>query len=334
MTRNNIRHIQLPSLPASWNQLSAKQLEEVNRLMQEMQQAKLPSQEAEPLFKLKCFLLFLDLKVTSSAKTNEQGETVFFLRRKGWRYLTERLPICAWQVTQWVDEKLKFMNTLTGRLLSPYPYIWVRMGTLKLKGPDDLLTNLTFHQYLSAQNLLASYWSQLEALQKLSEENGSRKEMRRIAKQLKELRCYFLAVLFNESVRISGEIREGRYVRSVQKKVWTYTETQGQRNARYFRGVEHRVFPVMLQFFQSVQVYYAQMFPDLYTESSDSGKKRSQMQIEVEMINNVMKYQGFTDYDSVYGSEAIRILEIMNRMSHEAREIEKMNQKYAANNKK
>lgn len=41
-----------------------------------------------------------------------------------------------------------------------------------------------------------------------------------------------------------------------------------------------------------------------------------------------MKYQGFSDYDAVYDSEAVRILGIMNAMAKEAKEIEKMNQKY------
>ena len=88
------------------------------------------------------------------------------------------------------------------------------------------------------------------------------------------------------------------------------------------------MFPVMVQYFQSVQESYARMYPELFTPNGKKNGRQNPIKIEVEMINNIMKYQGFSDYDAVYDSEAVRILGIMNAMAKEAKEIEKMNQKY------
>lgn len=328
MQSTHTRYITLPALPESWNQLSGRQLEEVHALIIKYRR-NFPGGEGMPAgVKLECFLLFLGLKVLREKRINAKNETVFLFRRKGLRYLTERIPICAWQINQWIDEKLKFLDNVHGRFASPYPYIRVGMGIRKLKGPSDLMADCTFHQYLTLQNLLSIYWEQTEEAQKRIEKGCTHKELKQIKLRLKHIRCVFLATLFNEPVKETGEIREGRYVRSVSRTVWPYSEQQGERNAKYFRRKEEQMFPVMVQFYQSVQAYYAQIFPNLYTDSGESRKDRNHIQVEVELVNNIMKYQGFSDYDAVYDSEAIRILGIMDAMSSEAKEIKKMNDKY------
>ena len=72
------------------------------------------------------------------------------------------------------------------------------------------------------------------------------------------------------------------------------------------------------------------MYPELFTPNGKKPGRQNPIKIEVEMVNNVMKYQGFDDYDAVYDSEAVRILGIMNAMAKEAKEIKEMNQRYKA----
>jgi hypothetical protein len=322
--------IHLPALPDSWNRLSTEELEEVNRLYKrkEAMAAEGDEERADRLFKLKCFMLFLGLKIVRRTVTDENGETVFLFRRKGIRHLFERIPMRAWQVDQWIDQKLGFLDNPFARTVTPYGIIRLRMGTLRLKAPKDVMSDVSFAQYQSAQNLLIMYWDAQKVLQTLVRRKSTHAAIRMQLRRMKQARCRFLATLFNESVRETGEIREGRYLRKCKRRVWSFNSGQIQKNARWFSMVEARMFPVMVQYFQSVQEAYARMYPELFTPNGKKNGRQNPIKIEVEMINNIMKYQGFSDYDAVYDSEAVRILGIMNAMAKEAKEIEKMNQKY------
>lgn len=313
-----------------WNRLSTEELEEVNRLYKrkEAMSAAGDEERTDRIFKLKCFMLFLGLKIVRRTVTDENGETVFLFRRRGIRHLFERIPMRAWQVDQWIDQKLGFLENPFARTVTPYGIIRLRMGTLRLKAPKDVMSDVSFAQYQSAQNLLIMYWDAQKVLQTLVRRKSTHAAIRMQLRRMKQERCRFLATLFNESVRETGEIREGRYLRKCKRRVWSFNSGQIQKNARWFSMVEARMFPVMVQYFQSVQEAYARMYPELFTPNGKKNGRQNPIKIEVEMINNIMKYQGFSDYDAVYDSEAVRILGIMNAMAKEAKEIEKMNQKY------
>lgn len=319
----------LPPLPDKWNRLSVYELEEVNRLYQQKEAMVSSGEEqADRIFKLKCFMLFLGLKIVRRTVTDEHGETVFLFRRKGLLHRFELIPMRSWQVDQWIDQKLGFLDNPFGRTVTPYGIIRLRFGTLRLKAPKDAMSDVSFGQYQSAQNLLIMFWDSQKLLQELLSRGSSRKAIRAQLRRIKQIRCQFMATLFNESVKETGEIREGRYMRKYKRRVWSFYSGQIRKNARWFRPVESRMFPVMVQYFQSVQEFYARMYPELFTPSGKKNASHNPVKIEVEMVNNIMKYQGFDDYDAVYDSEAVRILGIMNSMAKEAKEIEKMNQKY------
>lgn len=327
-TRNY--QINLQGLPESWNRLSSEELEEVNILYLQKVAAGICSEpeNSDRLYKLKCFILFLGLKVLRHTAKDDNGETVFLFRRKGILHWFERIPMRAWQVDQWIDQKLKFLDNHFNRTCTPYTFIRLRMGTLRLKAPKDVMSDISFGQYQSAQNLLMMYWDTEKVLDTLIRRDSRSKAIRMQKRKLKEIRCKFLASMFNESVSETGEIREGRYMRHYRRKVWAFYPGQIQKNYRWFKTVEKKMFPVMLQYFQSVQEAYARMFPELYTQNSKKSSTINPIKIEVEMVNNVMKYQGFDDYVSVYESEAVRILGIMNAMAKEAKEIDKINQQH------
>ena len=143
--------IHLPELPGSWNRLSTEELEEVNRLYKrkEAMAAAGDEERADRLFKLKCFMLFLGLKIVRRTVTDENGETVFLFRRKGIRHLLERIHMRALQVYQWIDQKLGFLDTAFARTVTPYGIIRLRMGTLRLKAPKDVMSDVSFAQYQS-----------------------------------------------------------------------------------------------------------------------------------------------------------------------------------------
>lgn len=72
--------------------------------------------------------------------------------------------------------------------------------------------------------------------------------------------------------------------------------------------------------------YYPSVFPLLFGGNSNSDPLHTALTGEVGTINAVMKYQGYTDPQQVYDANLPIILGVLNNMTKEAKEIEKMNQ--------
>lgn len=317
--------IKLPALPKSWNHLSTREMEQVNRLMRRKQQMLryIDADAADRQFKLQCFLLFSKLKIVRRAVKDEKGEFVYLLRHRGLKHLFERIPMRSWQINQWIDGCLGFLDDPHKRTMCPYTYIHLRGK--KFKAPSDLMTNLTYHQYSRAQTLLSSYWDTLKLIDTLIERNASSQAIQAQIQKIKSYQCQFLSTLFNESYIETETEKEGKTIK-VNRRVWMYDELQTDENEWRFKKVCNQMFPVMLQFFQSVQSYFSIIFPDLFT-TGKSINKANVLHMEAHTVNAVMKYQGFKDTDAVYQSASFRILEILDTMSKDAKQIEEMNRK-------
>lgn len=330
MKQNGNRYrITLPSFPNQWNDIPTDKLEEILRLMA-MRQGEIVTkgeEVADRLYRLRVLLCLLDMKIVRRTVSDEDGETVFIFHRRGIRHIFERIPMRAWQVNQWIDSRLQFLDRPTALLKSPYPYVSLRRGKLKLKGPANMLGDVTFQQYLVAQNTLTSYWNTIKSMEEAIRTKAGRKTQRQLLKRASELRCRFLATLFCPSAIETGKIQDGRFIRTPKRKVWAFSMNQTEDNARYFRKVEDRMFPVMELFFQSVQEAYSRLFPDLYTPSGKGKKVTNPIVQEVSMVNSIQKEQGYSSTEEIYRSLAVQILEVMNSMCKKAKEIERMNQR-------
>ena len=318
--------IHLPALPTAWNRLSSKELEEVHRLiaLRDRELMTMSKAEATRKFKLRAFMLFLNLKVRQKT-IEENGETYFLFRRRGIRHLFETIPFKAWQVSQWIDGSLDFLDKLEERTVAPYQFI--RLFGKRFKAPSDLLTSLTYEQYSLAQNLISKYWDSVGVINFLRERGRKAQAIRMAERKSVKVQCQLLAVLFNVASR-QTEVRTEFSTRKVSRKVWSYDSRQIN-NWKYFRFAYKRIFPVMLQYFLSVQVYYSNIYPELFTNKGGSGKKANNYLImEVDSMNQIMKYSGFSNYQDIYNSHAVFILGVLNDMNKYARSIEEMNARF------
>ena len=317
--------IELPKSPHGWTQLSVREMEEVNRLMLYKQQMKVTTEDgvADMDFKLKCFLLFSGLKVIHRTELSKDKEAVYLFRRRGLRYLFERIPMRSWQITQWIEQYLGWLDDPLKLIVCPYRFITIRGK--RFKAPSALMTDVTRLQYFSAQNILTKYWDAMKMAEKLLSGNGTSEMVKAQLRLAEKYKCRFLACLFTpESIEV--EVRTDTSVRKVNRPTWVYETSQVDENERIFRRDADRLFPVMNQFFQSIQVYYSNIFPDLFTTKKTSDGK-DYLQMEVDTMNAVMKYAGFKNYQDINSSNAIFILGVLNNMSREAKEIKEMNKK-------
>lgn len=87
------------------------------------------------------------------------------------------------------------------------------------------------------------------------------------------------------------------------------------------------LFHICFQCYQTALQYYSQAYPLLFQDSGKSDPLRDALTGEVGTINTVMKYTGYSDQQQVYDSNLPFVLDILNTMTKEAKEIEKMNSK-------
>ena len=84
------------------------------------------------------------------------------------------------------------------------------------------------------------------------------------------------------------------------------------------------LFHICFQVYQTALTYYAQAYPLLFSDEKKDTMNDA-LQGEVGTINTIMKYAGYAEQQQVYDSNLPFVLDILNKMATEAKEIEKMN---------
>lgn len=87
------------------------------------------------------------------------------------------------------------------------------------------------------------------------------------------------------------------------------------------------LFHICFQCYQTAVSYYAAAYPLLFNDDNKQDPMRDALQGEVGTINTIMKYAGYAEQQQVYDSNLPFVLDILNTMTKEAKEIEKMKSK-------
>ena len=86
------------------------------------------------------------------------------------------------------------------------------------------------------------------------------------------------------------------------------------------------IFHICFQCYQTALIYYEKAYPLLFAGGKND-TMRDALQGEVGTVNTIMKYAGYAEQQQVYDSNLPFVLDILNTMTKEAKEIEKMNAK-------
>ena len=87
------------------------------------------------------------------------------------------------------------------------------------------------------------------------------------------------------------------------------------------------LFHICFQMYQTAVSYYSKVYPLLFSDSGKNDPLRDALTGEVGTINTIMKYAGYAEQQQVYDSNLPFVLDILNTMTKEAQEIEKMKAK-------
>lgn len=311
--RNNQPTVNLPAPPSSWNTLTEKQLIAIHELM--------ASGLTDTEYKLKALLTVLDLEVLKRAEKQDDGTFLYSFRRRGWRYRKERLAMQSWEVCYWIDKYLNFLDEPFR--LTQLPFQYIEVGRKKFKAPDVRMMNLTYEQFGNAQRYLVAFWEASRMVDSLRKNGASIEALLNAESQALGFQAGFLAHMYVSGSWRIFELRSGMTCLK-PSRVYAYHSEEAERNAEHFRAAPRWLFDVTYQFFQSSLAIYKRDFEYLFKEYDDENGK-SALVMEIDTLNAVMKYAGYTDQQTVYESNVGFIFGFLNSMSHEAEEIEKMN---------
>ena len=87
------------------------------------------------------------------------------------------------------------------------------------------------------------------------------------------------------------------------------------------------LFPLLVLHFQSCLTRFKSMFPYVFTEGKGHTGAESPIVSELGTVNAIMKYQGYPSQQSVYQTNALLVFKVLDSMTREAKEMEKLKRK-------
>lgn len=340
----------LPTPPSCWSDLTWKQLCKMWSVKQQY------GGNAD-LTRTASLLSLLGLSVLRGCENDKDtGESIFRLMDECGRVYTvspRELSFMAKKVIPWFDFPYgdpgeKERKDEKGQVLAPgrdavrgyvspmrdamiLPEDYVRVGRRYFALPQVACNNLTWQQYRSLQTVSPQLFTE-----------GMTDE------QTIELQARFLAhILVPRTVSIldtwGGSMRlrphyeykyssdqaehmalwfQKRMLRELRRKVNT-----GQGSEAALENHLSTLFHICVQTYQTALGYYSEAYPLLFAGDGKNDQMRDALQGEVGTVNTIMKYAGYTEQQQVYDSNLPFVLDILNTMTKEAKDIEKMNAK-------
>lgn len=323
-----------PSLPKSWSSLSWPQLKSMWAV--KMQYGSTPD-----IARAMALLVLMECKVCpqdTQTVSPHTGETVYLIREgkdKYWTTTARNLSYLAKQAIPWFDYPYgdpgeKEVQNEKGDIVRPgrepvYGYVGPMRDSLQLPETEIVV----FHRHFALPQVACNNltWQQYRSLQVISPQLFSEELSEDM---IFSLQSQFLAnCLVPRSLAVldtaGGSIRlrphfEYRYNAEQTDKLsaWWLRHTSMQTSV---------LFHICFQCYQTALAYYSAAYPLLFGGGDKSDTMRDALQGEVSTINTVMKYAGYAEQQQVYDSNLPFVLDILNTIAKEAKEIEKMNAK-------
>ena len=341
----------LKSLPSSWSDLTWQQLCKVWDTKQRYGGNPDVARVAALLELLGCSVF----RHCTSQPGSDSGETIYLLRDNDgqqWSATPREISWIARQALPWFDfpygdpgekeqkdddgnvikEKREavrgYVSGMRDAMILPKEMLNVQCSMFNVKHfalPQMACHNLTWQQYRSLQAIAPQLFAE-----GISEE------------QALELQSQFLAhILTPRSLALLDTT--GGSIRIRPHYEYRYNSEQAEGLSKFWkkqiilppklggnqRGLNEGItlFHICFQCYQTALTYYAASYPLLFDSGGKNDQMRDALTGEVGTINTIMKYAGYAEQQQVYDSNLPFVLDILNTMTKEAKEIEKMNHK-------
>ena len=323
----------LPTLPQSWSELTWQQL-------CDCWSVKMRYGGNADVARVAALLVLLGLSVCNDTVLTNNGETLYRLRDTDgcqWTLTAREASHLAKEALPWFDFPYgdpgdKEERDDDGHVIKeqrdgvngyvcqewkdamPLPLETIKIGRRHYALPSVACNNITWQQYRSLQSIAQQLFQD-----EVSEE------------QAMMLQAQFMAhcmVLRSLALLDSS----GRTIKIRPHYVYEYDAEQAEAQVKYWQQQLEKedaiiLFRICFQVYQTAITYYAKSYPALFDDSDKKDPLRDALTGEVGTINTIMKYAGYSEQQQVYDSNLPFVLDILNTMTKEAQEIEKMKSK-------
>ena len=181
--------------------------------------------------------------------------------------------------------------------------------TLHFALPERACTNVTWHQYRALQSITQQLFQE-----GIADDAAT------------ELQAQFLAyILLPEQ---PAQTATDRFAR---RHTFRYDADRAEQTVPFWRSLltgpdtpAAVLYALCFQTYHTALRYYEKVFPLLYQSSGKTDPLHDALTGEVDTINCVMKYQGYSSPEQVYNTELPIVLSVLNTITKEAKEIEKI----------
>lgn len=326
----------IPSVPSSWSTLSWQQLCQMWDCKQRYG-GNADVARAAALLLLVCGEGF---RVKAPVTDGRTGEAVYTIDGKDgqlWTLTPRELSHMAKKAMPWFDypygdpgdpavkdEKGKIVKESRDPVygyVSPMrdamivPVESVKVGYSRFALPQVACNNLTWEQYRSLQAIVPQLFAE-----GISDSD------------VLDLQAQFLAHILTPRVIVLFDTAGGS-IRLRPHYDYRYNADQAEGIARRFsrRMKSDRMmgtlYHICFQTYQTAMTYYRASYPLLFQDSGKSDPMKDALTGEVGTINVIMMKANYTSQQEVYDSKMPYIFDILNVMTKEAKEIERMNAK-------
>lgn len=328
--------MQLSPLPSSWSSLTWQQLSA-------MWAVKLGYGGEPNLALCKAMFELLGLAVVRRSEENvRSGESTYLLRDHNgqqWTATPREVAYYAKEALKWFEypygdpgqseEKDKEGNVIQEQREPHIGYVGnlrdalsLPVETVAIKGrvfalPQTACNNLTWQQYRALQAITPQLW-----------QDGISDD------EIVNLQAQFMAnILVPRSMAIFDQ--SGDTIRLHPHFTFRYDVARADWLVAYWKKRLQRgsvktisLFHICYQTWQTALLYYSYAYPLLFADTDKDGVMKDALQGEVGTINTIMKYAGYAEQQQVYDSNLPFVIDILNTMTKEAKDIEDMNAKY------
>lgn len=323
--------ISFPPLPHSWSELSWQQL-------RDCWQVKMRYGGNADVARVAALLVLLGCQPYGSSATEYHtatGEVLYHLRDKEdgmWTVTAREAAQLAKETLPWFDfpygdpgepavkdddgKVVKeardlvagYVSPMRDALMPPVETVAVRRHTFAL--PQMACNNLTWQQYRSLQAISPQLFAEGQS-----------------DDDVLDLQAQFLAhSLVPRSLALVDTT--GGSIRIRLHYEYRYNAEQAESLVKWWRKhMDQVLFHICFQCYQTALSYYAKAYPLLFSDDGKKDPMKDALQGEVGTINTIMKYAGYAEQQQVYDSNLPFVLDILNTMTKEAKEIERMNAK-------
>ena len=324
------------TLPQSWSSLSWPQLTKCWSV-------KIRYGGNADVARVAALLKLLDMTLLQDGviSFNDSGERVFTLRSSGkqfYKVTARELAYYAKEAIPWFDypygdpgepeqkddkgnvikERREavpgYVSPMRDTMMLPEETVKLPSSKFRVKRhfqlPQPACGNMTWQQYRTLQMLVPSLFGE-----------GNNEE------QAQEVQAQFLAhCLVPRSFALLD--MTGGSIRFRPHWEYCYNSEQADGMVKWWKKhLEPVVFHICFQCYQTAVQYYSRAYPLLFSGEGKKDTMRDALQGEAGTINSIMKYAGYSEQQQVYDSNIPFVLDILNTMAKEAKEIEKMNAK-------